>query len=197
MGTFDKYQTKVGRAQGGDTFFIKDGGNIDMEDGGTIDVADGATIDIADGGIMSFYSEDFTGEQLKNALLSEATVTNYTSTAALSTNLNVSIISPAYGYCVFSIAAGISTASIKLPSATKGAILYLYLSQIVSNALISVLASTGGGVAGVSLVNLAGAALSSLKITGSAAISHAKLAAIADGVWAVVVPSANVVENTA
>jgi hypothetical protein len=207
-GDYGQYQVLIGRAQGGAIFFVKSGGLIEVQSGGEVEIQSGGTLDVqsgalvnlqvAEAGVLGFFSTDFTGAQLRDSLLSPMTVTEYNSTAALSTNLNVSVLSPAYGYCVFSVAAGISTASIKLPSGNRGAFLELVLSQITSNAAISVLASTGGGTTGVSLVTLLGSALSSLELTGSTPVDgRVVLACTADDTWAVVKSSANVTERAA
>jgi len=156
----ETYQAKVGREQGGNRFFVK-------EDG-----------------YLNFFNQDFSGENLRLLLLSPQTVTNYISSVSV---LAASVISPAYGYALFSLAAGCSKASIRLPLAVKGATLVLNFSGLISNAFVSLIASTG-----VSVTGLFGSNLSCFVLSRAALL---KMVCADTGCWSVVESNANVTEQ--
>ena len=146
----DTYQAKVGRLQDANIFFCK-------EDG-----------------VMRFFEQDFTGAELKMLLLSPNTITNYISAGSI---LSLSQMAVGYGHALFSLAAGCSVASITLPAPLKGAVLTMNFSGMVSNALISLLAS------GFSIVGLHGSNISAFIASHGGQL---ELVAAADDIWSVV-----------
>jgi len=191
MGNFDEYNANVGRKQGGDKFFIKSGGSLDMESGGEINVESGGSLDIegggaltvAESGVFTFYGQDFVGSVLKLILLSQKTITNYISAGSV---LSLSQMTPGYGYALFSLAAGCSLASTTLPVPLSGAMLFLNFSGLVSNAIVSVLTS------GFSVVGLHGSDLSSFEVSHGGLL---RLVCVNDGAWAVTQKTDSVTEN--
>lgn len=159
MGLFDKFQALVGRDQGASRFFIRVGGFFNVGD-----VPGGAN------------GTDVTGLQFKNIMLSPVTRTRYDINSAA---LAVSVMAPGYGLCLFSAAAGVSTCSIKLPSATPGATLLINVGGVQSDLLF--LAGNGP-----SLISIRGSDLSSFKaVNGSANAGYALLNCYTQGEWQV------------
>ena len=163
MGDFDTYQVKVGREQGANRFFMKSDG------------------------IFNFNDQDFTGSRLRVMLLSLDTVTTYVSSVSV---LATSLISPAYGYALFSCATGCSLTSALVPGAVAGATLVLNFAGFVGDANMSLLAASGGGSA--SVTGLRGSDLSSFEIGVSALI---KMTCETAGLWQVVEFTGTVTEN--
>ena len=129
MSLYDKYQARVGRAQGGTRQFITAEGYFNLGDvrGG----ADGS---------------DISGAVLQYALLSPVTRTSFTMASAIQT---VSIIPIKYGLVTMIYPS--ATTSIKLPSAEPGATLLLNLSGVATN--LSILAGNASVVAGAGKVS--------------------------------------------
>lgn len=164
MGDFDTYvNSKVGREQGADRFFCK-------EDG-----------------VMNFNDQDFTGSRLRVMLLSLDTVTTYIQADSV---LATSLISPAYGYALFSLATTASLASVLVPGAIAGARLVLNFAGLVGDGNMSLLAASGGGSA--SVTGLRGSDISSFEIGVSGLI---KMICETAGLWQVVEFDGTVVEN--
>lgn len=164
MGDFDKYGSKVGREQGAERFFCK-------EDG-----------------VMNFNDQDFTGSRLRVMLLGLDTITNYTNDGSV---LATSLISPAYGYALFSAPTGVSLASILVPAAVAGATLILNFSQLLTDGNISLLAASGGGSASVN--GIAGDDLSSFDIS---AAGFLKMVCETAGLWQVVESNDSITNHT-
>lgn len=139
-----------------------------------------------DGNYMFFDDTKFTPRAMRNFIRSMCTTTDETATGATMTN---SIMSPAYGNHVFSLATGFSLASQKLPYPSEGMTLTLNFLGLVGDANLSVFASTGGGVTGVSLVMPNGSALSSFEVS---AIGYIKLLCTTDGTWSVMEQNASI-----
>jgi len=159
MGLFDKFQALVGRDQGASRLFVRIGGFFNVGDEAT---ADGT---------------DITGLQLKNMLLGQLTRTTY---AIASATLAVSVMTPKYGLFLFSAAAGVSTCSIKLPSAEPGAVLQLNLGAIQSD--FQILAGNSPSIAGIR-----GSDLSRINIVnGSVNSAYLELGCYTQGEWQVV-----------
>ncbi|RJX18955.1 MAG: hypothetical protein C4575_09260 [Desulforudis sp.] len=79
------YQPKVGLEQGGGRFFMKQDGEF------------------------KFWDQDFTGERLRNLILS--LTTNHLIASAVTSGGAVSVLSVAYGFVAFSLGAGCSIGS--------------------------------------------------------------------------------------
>ena len=137
MSDFDKYNTKVGREQGGNRFFVK-------EDG-----------------IMNFFEEDFTGAALRLQLLGGLTVTQHTQSGDALAGSTLQTLTPGYGTHVFSAATTMSKGSTGLPAPLKGALLFLNGNKLVTDGNMSIIL----GSAGLSLVNEGSVALSSFEIS--------------------------------
>ena len=110
MADVSTYQAKVGRVQGGDTFYMKTDGNF------------------------QFYNTTVSGRELELQNISQRTITQHAS-ADISSG---SVITPAYGVHVYSAATGMSKASATLPAASLGAWLYLDGAYLVGDANLSV-----------------------------------------------------------
>jgi len=183
------YQTKVYLKQGGEEQVIASGGTQAVESGGKVEIESGGELEGQSGGIMDlqdgflFYLNDTstTGiNAIKYVIYSEITLTNYVSSVSV---LALSVFTPAYGHCYFSLAAGCSKCSIKLPTAYAGMTLTLYMSGCVSNAYVSIKAQSDGGA---SCVNLSGVVVSSINFKKSnTAVSTIILKCFADGYWTV------------
>lgn len=195
MGSYDKYQTNVGRAQGGNIFFVKDGGFIDMESGGFLNLKSGAYLTALNGGavrigqtgLQRFYDQDFTGSRLKFMHLSLDTITNYISSVS---TLAVSVLLPGYGYALFSAATGCSLCSIKLPSAEVGARLVMNFSGFAGDANASIFAASAGGNA--SLTGLHGSDISVIMVSEAAYI---EMVCAVEGLWQIVASNNSVGEQ--
>lgn len=158
MGLFDKHQALVGRGQGASRLFVRIGGFFNVGDEAS---ADGT---------------DITGLQLKNTLLAQLTRTTY---AIVSAALATSVMTPKYGLFLFSAGAGISTCSIKLPSAEPGALLMLNLGAIQSD--FQILAGDSPSIAGIR-----GSDLSRINIVnGSVNSAFLELCCYTQGEWQV------------
>lgn len=158
MGLFDKFQALVGRDLGASRLFIRIGGFFNVGDE------------------ASANGTDITGLQMKNMMLSPVTRTTY---AIISAALATSVMTPKYGLFLFSAAAGISTCSIKLPSAEPGANLLMNLGAIQSD--FQILAGNGP-----SLVGIRGSELSRINIVnGSVNSALLELRCFTQGEWQV------------
>ena len=153
------YQSKVGRIQGGDEFYMKEGGTFQLEDGSDFE----------------FGSTTLDARELELQFLDLFTVTQHAS-ADISSG---SVLSPAYGVHVFSAATGMSKASVTLPTASKGATLYLDGAYLVTDGNISVLTDSTVGL----IVNVRGSDLSSFELS---AANYVKMICATDGTWSVI-----------
>ncbi len=173
--------------QGGNTLVVASGGSIVAESGGSFTSEDG----------FNFYLGGDTvalgALNMNLAIKSLYTYTNYISDTVNVSQLTTSLLT-SYGYMVFSCATGCSKTSAKLAVPKKGAVIALNFSQFVGDANISVFAQSGGGLAGVSLVNLAGVNLSSFEVSAAGSI---KLICHTSGLWSVVAEDASVTERAA
>ena len=146
-----KYQAGVGRLQGANEFYMKSDG------------------------FFQFYTEEYTGEQLMNMLVSRHTVTHHPLVGSV---ISVTAFSPPYGYHVFSLATDASLCSMALPSAKKG--MYLVMDGIAmagdANVSVSVPADQ-------TLVDQQSVILSSFELS---AVGYIELIAKADDSWAIV-----------
>jgi hypothetical protein len=143
-----KYNSKVGRLQGGDEFYMKTDG------------------------LFQFYDTELYGRELDLFFKSSLTFTQHAS-ADLSSG---STLDPAYGYHVLSAATGMSTGSITMPTASKGATLIINGSYLVGDANISVNTDSTVGL----VVNTRGSDLSSFEIS---AAGQLKAVCATDGTW--------------
>lgn len=164
------YLTKVGRQQEGEYFFVKSDGYFKWND------------------------TDVTGNQMKLLFLSQTTVTMHSCSTGTSTVSTVSTLAPAYGYHLLEAATAVSLGSWDLPVPAAGAMLTMNFADFAGDANASVLASTGGGGAGVSLISKVGVALSSLEISAAGWI---QLVCETAGIWAIVEDNASVTERAA
>ena len=174
MASTEYPNTKVYNKQGGDNLVVASGGEINVESSGKIELQSGSN--------MKFFSTDITGDSIGNVILSQQTVTQYISDTV--SVFAVSIFSPGYGYTFFSVAAGCSKCSIKLPSARLGATLVIDVRNMESNAAASIFAASAGGNA--SLNGIAGTDLSTLAVAASNAEGWIKLVCATEGLWSVV-----------
>jgi len=183
------YQTKVYLKQGGEehviasggTQTVESGGKVEIESGGEIEGQSGGKMDLQDGFLFYLNDTSTTGiNVLKYVIYSEITLTNYVSTVSV---LTVSVFTPGYGHCYFSLAAGCSKCSINLPTASAGMTLTLYMSGCESNVGVSLKAQSAGGA---SCVNLSGVVVSSINFKKSnTAVSTIILKCFTDGYWTV------------
>jgi hypothetical protein len=139
-----------------------------------------------DGSYMFFDDTKFTPRAMRNFVRSMCTATDQLVSAAI---MSASIVSPAYGTHIYSMATGYSLLSQQLPYPSEGMILTLNFLGLVGDANISVFASTGGGVTGVSLVMPNGSALSSFECS---AAGFMKLLCVTDGTWSIVEQNASI-----
>jgi hypothetical protein len=159
MSRYDTHQAAVGRGQGGTTLFVTAGGFFDVGDvaGG----ANGTQID---------------GRKLQLQMLSPAVKT---SVVVLSATVGVSVISPAYGYIFITADSAWPSASLYLPTASAGAILFINAAGVQSD--MQIVAS------GVSLVGIRNSNLSRLSFTNASVNSAwVQLNCFTDGEWSVV-----------
>ena len=137
MADVSIYQAKVGRVQGGDTFYMKTDGNF------------------------QFYNTTVAGRELELNFLSNKTVTQYASTTI---SASANILTPAYGAHVFSAATGLGdTGTATLPTASYGATLYLDGAYLVGNANVSVRTDSTVGL----VLNTRGSDLSSFEMSAT------------------------------
>jgi len=155
-----RYQANVGRLQGADTLYLKAGG------------------------YLAFIDYEFSGVELKNYLVSQFTVC---AVDMVDDSCAPSLFSYAYGYHMVSTAQAASKMSMKLPLPSAGMYLCLVMANAVPNnatsVLMSMMASTAGGVTGVSVVRATGSAISTLLLLGSARLG---LICLTDGTWSIV-----------
>ena len=163
----NSYRANVGREQGGGLFYMKAAG------------------------LFKFFDTDMRGDLLKALLQSPQEITQWVSSDSV---LATSLFSPVYGYHIFTATTAVSKGSAKLGIPSVGMTLYLNFDAYAGDANISVFASTGGGVTGVSLINAGGVALSSFD---HSAVGLLKLICFADGCWSVVEKSASYTEHLA
>jgi hypothetical protein len=140
----NKYQSKVGREQGGNRFYMKEDGEF------------------------KFFDTDRTGKELRNFFGSFFTTIHI---GASGTGISGTLtLANYYGVYQFSLATGLSLASCNLPSAHLGAILVLDGASMVGDANLIADASY---VAGISLVGKDGVDLSSLNLSALAYVKLA------------------------
>lgn len=183
------YQTNVYMKQPGDEQVIANGGQQTVESGGKVQLESGGELEGLAGGIADlqtgflFYLADTTStavDLLKYMIYNETTLTDYVSSVSV---LALSVFTPAYGYCFFSLAAGCSKASIKLPTPSKGMALMIYLSGAASNACVSIKAQSDGGA---SCVDMSGVVISSVNFKKSnTSVGVIIFRCFADGVWTI------------
>ena len=194
------YQELVYHKRGGDELVIASGGTITMEDGGTatiesggqittesggeVEIESGGTLDLNSGADFYTVDQSNTAEKVRNLFLSLTSKTDYYISGAV-TVLNVSQMTPAYGYHNFSAATGLSLTSITLPAPDSGCILWMNGDKLAGNANVSVL------VSGYSIINQGSVILSSFELS---ALGYAKLVCNVAGQWAIV--AGNITEHT-
>lgn len=127
-----------------------------------------------------FTNTAYESASMRNWVRSEFTITEQATSDSVLAN---SLFSPAYGNHMFSAPTGQSLCSMKLPLPSTGMRLHLNFENFVTDANISVFASTGGGVTGVSLIRATGSALSSFEVS---ALGLIKLICVTDGTWSIV-----------
>ena len=149
------YKAKVGRVQGGGMFYMKEDGQF------------------------KFFDNDYTGLELKRWFESFLATGHY---GASGTTVSGPQQMSRYGAFHFTLATGLSLGNIYLPSAIKGCRLFLNGISIVGDGNMIVDASTGGGLAGVSLLSALGTALSSVNMS---AVSQLELRCYTENVWSV------------
>jgi hypothetical protein len=147
----------------------------------TKDASYQADIGIYQGTDFAFFGNTAVAAQsMRNWLRSEFTITEQATDDSVLLN---SLFSPGYGNHMFSAPTGQSKCSMGLPVPSTGMKLRLDFMNFVADANISVFASTGGGVTGVSLVRATGSALSSFEMS---ALGWIELACVTDGEWSIV-----------
>lgn len=127
-----------------------------------------------------FTNTALASASMRNWMRSEFTTTEQATSDSVLAN---SLFSPGYGNHMFSAPTGQSLCSMKLPLPSTGMKLHLDFRNFVTDANISVFASTGGGVTGVSLVRATGSALSSFEMS---AVGYVDLICVTDGEWSIV-----------
>jgi len=151
------YQSKVGREQGGDRFYMKEDGEF------------------------KFYDTDWDGKALRNVLASLYGFTAFGASGVfVSGPVNMSIY---YGTVRYSLPTGISLASLHFPSAWKGARLRLDCFSMVTDANVIFRASVNSGTTGFSLIGKDGVVLSSINMS---AVGYAVLACYTENTWQIV-----------
>lgn len=194
------YQDKVYRKQGAEELVVANGGAITIESGGAIanesgssfTVESGSTFEAEETANVTWFTETFTGKAMRLIALSPLTVTNW---GASGTNVSGdSIISPAYGHHNYDLATGMSKTSLQLPSADKGAQLFINFGGAVGDANMSLFASTGGGLAGVSVIGQSAVVLSSFELSAAAWLH---LVCYTEGQWQVARENDSVTERAA
>jgi hypothetical protein len=176
------YQPKVYDKLGGAERVIADSGLITIESGGEVATESGGKISVESGGELEFDAGSFFtiksttvyGDEIGNMFLGKHTKTIH----GYSDLTGATVITPAYGYHVYSAETSASLGSAVLPVASKGALLYLDGNYLVGDANISVYSAAGGGIA-----NNRGSALSSLEIGAS---GYVELVCMADATWTIV-----------
>lgn len=132
------------------------------------------------GGDFLFFDDTvMDGRSMRNFMRSKFTVTDH---ALVGDSMVASLFTVGYGYQTYSLATGWSKASMYLPMPSTGMIMVIDGNKMAGNANLSLYASTGGGVVGVSLVNQVGTALSCVVVS---AIGYVVLNCITDGEWAI------------
>lgn len=175
-GSYDKYQTEVGRKQGGDTFFIKSGGVLDIDGGFTF---------YLDGNSMSV--------DLMEANLTEKFTKQTIGQGATSTVFSLPNYPGEVGMIVLSMTSTCINASFALISNPKqGDNVIIALGQgTTASGLVTILFS------GCSYVGIKGSTLNSVTLYNSAAsVGMIELRCFTDDEWTAVNYSdlSNVVE---
>ena len=195
---------KVYLKQKAEEMVVADGGQITLEDGSELElesgcklaVESGGEIEGASGGIGDFQSgflfyfadtSSFTADKLKYTLYSLNTRTTPWGESVTNALSGGSVITPAYGYHILSLATGVSGATWQLPTANVGARLYIDGSGMVADANVLLYASHTAGVS-VACIGTASVLLSSINLSAAAEIT---LVCFDAGVWAIVDHNAN------
>jgi hypothetical protein len=178
------YRNNIYIEQGGSNAYLKTGATVYGESGATLNGAAG----------FSFYldSTSIDAARMKYTLISLNTVNKWGTSG---TNLSgTSIFSPAYGYHWLSASTGLSKISMTLPSARLGAILVINMSNCAGDANMSLFADSGGGIAGVTVLNDNSVVCSSLELSAAAIV---KFVCEVENQWAIVEMNASVTTRAA
>jgi hypothetical protein len=139
------------------------------------------------GADFAFFNETaFSAHVLENFFKSMTTLTNQAISGSV---LALSLFSPVYGVHHYSAPTAQSKCSMKFGVPSEGMILMLDFGQFAGDANISLFASTGGGVTGVSVTDASGTALSTILVSANGFL---KLLCESDGIWTVAQANASV-----
>jgi hypothetical protein len=169
------YITKTYRKQGGDEFVVANSGKISVEPGGDVEIQAAGALSMATGALFNFAGTSLVAEALHKQYLGKHTVTQHAS-ADISSG---SVITPAYGYHVYSAATGMSKASAQVPAASLGYHLYLHGLYLSTDANLSLATDSTVGL----VLNNRGSDLSSLEISEAGFVD---MVCIADGTWQII-----------
>jgi hypothetical protein len=139
--------------------------------------AGGDRLNVKEDGYLNFNDQDFTGAELRLLLLSP--ITRNSVTLSTDSKLAVSTIVVGYGYTALLQTTAASTCSLKLPSAEKGAHLFIDLRAWQSD--LSIMSGAGSMVMGNTLSSLSCIMI----VNGSVNSAWLRLDCFTEGQWCI------------
>ncbi len=161
-------------------------------------------MDIGEAGVLSFYDEEYTGDQLRGIGRNTAGAFTFTNLSTGSTVLSdyggssPPVIPSTYDCIYFSATSTLTNASCRLFSGKAGQILHLRYTTAggTASGIIIIGASGANGFAGVRILGSTGSDCSSITITTSAAsFGWVDLKCVEDGIWSIVSDGAQMLER--
>jgi len=164
------------------------------EDGRDLWQIDGQ-MDIGEAGVLSFYDEEFTGDQLQGIGRNTAgaiTITNLSTGSTVLSDYGGSsppVLPSTYGVIYFSCSSTMTNGSARLFSGKAGQILHIRFQVLGEGSTCSVIigASGNNGFEGVRILGSTGSDCSSITLNTSAASwGWVDLRCVEDGIWSIV-----------
>ncbi len=152
-------------------------------------------MDIGEAGVLSFYDEEYTGDQLQGvarAAKGVLTITNLSTGSTVLSDYGGSsppVLPSIYGCILFSATSSLTDGSCRLFSGKAGQILHLRYTTAGGTASGTMIIGASGtnGMAGVRILGSTGSDCSSITIqTSAASFGWVDLRCIEDGVWSIV-----------
>ncbi len=151
-------------------------------------------MDIGEAGVLSFYDEEYTGDQLRGIGRSAGgalTITNLSTGSTVLSDYGGSsppVLPSTYGCIYFSCSSTMTNGSARLFSGKAGQILHIRFQTLGEGSTCSVIIGASGtnGMAGVRILGSTGSDCSSLTLNTSAASwGWVTLKCVEDGVWSI------------
>ena len=174
-----KYNALVGRVQGGNEFYMKSGGKLEMAGGSELEMEATTNFD--------FYGTSYTANEILNFIASLGAHTHHPLTGSYT---SVSTFSPTYGVHTFSLATDASKASMQMPAASKGMMLIVDAGALVGDAELSLSANLLGLIQ-----DQFSDALSTVVLSAAEALVPLVFVCNTDGTWQIVDGSYQAVDD--